>query len=225
MMATEPRGFVKGTLQLGRLLLFGIKLQLLWLWYTLRGGIVLGFFPALASCVKLLLRRLEAPDAERFSGEEAHLSNLNREFAAFWRQSFAAMNGIGYLSGGVLLALLVDLAVNRAFIRSAPLHYGLIVLLVAGLIYLLYVLTVFGRYQLGFWQYFRQAFVISVAKPVDTLAILLGTVAATALLVLFPALSLFAIVPLYLTPVVWFSLHACRYVEAVIQVAAENGEG
>ncbi|WP_262315799.1 DUF624 domain-containing protein [Lacticaseibacillus parakribbianus] len=222
MMGAEPRGIVKLTFKLGQVLLFGIKLQLLWWWWTLRGGIVLGAFPALASCVKLLLRRLESTEDDRFGGEAAQLGAMNREFGLFWRQSFKDANGIGFISGGAIVLLMLDLAVNRVLIRSAVLQYGLIVLLVAALIYLMYILTVFGRYQLSFWQYFRQAFVISVARFTDTLAILVGTMVATALVVLFPALSLVALVPLYLTPVVWFSLHACRYVEAVIKVASDH---
>ncbi|MFD1430350.1 hypothetical protein [Lacticaseibacillus mingshuiensis] len=224
MHTTEPRGIVKFSLNLGTILLFAIKVQVLFLAYTLRGAIVAGVFPALASAVKILLRRFEAggKPMAHFTGPTATFKALNTEFGGFWRASFKEANALLYLDFGVLAVLWLDLGVNRVLIKSAPLQYGLIVLLVMAMIYTLYILTIYGRYELHFWQYFRQAFVISIAHFSDTLAILVGTVVATALLTLFPALSLVALVPLYLTPMVWFSLHACQYVETVIGSAAHE---
>lgn len=219
MLNTKPRGIVKVSLDLGNLLLFGLKLQLLWLWFTLRGGVLLGIFPALASCTKLLMRRLTRTGSasERFNGEQEKFGPLNQEFKQFYQQSFWEINGIGYLGTAVAAILLLDLAVNRQFLHATWLQYGLVVLLFMLLIYWLYIFAIYARYQLSFWQYFRQAWIISLAKFLNTLAIGVGVVLVTALLVLFPILTIVALVPLYLTPMVWFSYRSCTFVEAVIQ--------
>lgn len=218
MQRMEPRGIVRYTLILGKILLLGLKLQFLWLIYTFRGLIILGIFPAIASCVKLLERRFNATDGllAQLTDNKLSWSVLNREFKEFYQQSFWEINAIGYLGGLISTTLIVDLAVNRTFIKSAALQYGLIVLLLMVMIYWLYVFTIYGRYQLSFWQYFRQSLIISIAKFTNTLAILVGTILVTVLLVTFPILTLTALVPLYLTPMIWFSLHSCLAVEAVI---------
>lgn len=217
-MKTEPRGIVKLTIDLGYLLVFGLKLQLLWLWFTIRGFVVLGFFPALASCAKLLIRRLTRTDDwhNRFAGSNERFAPLYQEFQNFYQTSFWEFNGISYLGAILMALLLVDFAVNRSFLHSTWLQYGLIVLLAMTLIYWLYILTIYARYQLTFWQYFRQAWIISIAKFSNTLAIALGIVLITALIVLFPVLSIIALIPLYLTPLIWFSYRSCLFVEAFI---------
>ncbi|ERL65725.1 DUF624 domain-containing protein [Schleiferilactobacillus shenzhenensis] len=219
----EPRGIIRLSVKVGQILLLGVKLQLLFLLFALRGAVVLGVFPALAACAKLILRRMEKrPDevGALFGTARDTWPALYAEFRTFYQQAFWEMNGIGYLGLLAVAALVVDLAVNQAFLHSAVLQWGLIVLLVGVLSYWLYVLTIYARYQLHFWQYFRQALIISVAHFTNTLAIVIGSVAATALLVLFPALSLVALVPLYLTPTVWFSYQSCQRVEAVMHYAA-----
>lgn len=112
--------------------------------------------------------------------------------------------------------LVADLIVNQNVIHSPIVQYGLIVLLIMVFTYWLYVFTIYARYALHFWQYFRQALVISVAKFSNTLAIIMGSILATVVLVVFPALTFVALVPLYLTPMIWFSYRSCLHVEAVM---------
>ena len=222
-MMNEPRGIIWLSVRVGQTLLLGTKLQVLFILFTLRGGLVLGLFPALATCTKVILRRLAAKPADAgalFGDPRDTWPALYQEFRQFYRQSFWEVNGIGYLGVLAVVVLVIDLAVNAAFLRSAPLQYGLIVLLILVLSYWLYVLTIYGRYNLRFWQYFRQALIISVARFTNTLAIIVGSVLATVLLVIFPALSLIALVPLYLVPTVWFSYQSCLHVEAVLHYAA-----
>lgn len=65
-----------------------LQLHLLWVLWTLRGGVVLGVFPATAA-VHAVLRR----DALR--GEDDHRP-LRAEYAAFWRAELAPANRLGY---------------------------------------------------------------------------------------------------------------------------------
>ncbi|MCI1686814.1 DUF624 domain-containing protein [Schleiferilactobacillus harbinensis] len=220
----EQRGIIKLALKAGQTLLLGIKLQFLFLLFTLAGGIVLGIFPALAASAKIILRRIVEPaDAtdSMFGDRRNTFAALYQEFRQFYRQSFWEFNGIGFIGAAAVGVLLVDLAVNKAWLHSPMIQYGLIVLLIMAMLYWLYAFTIYARYSLRFWQYFRQTLIISVAKISNTLAIIISSILATGLLVIFPMLTFVALVPLYLTPVVWFSYQSCQHVEAVMQHAAE----
>ncbi|MCI1686808.1 YesL family protein [Schleiferilactobacillus harbinensis] len=215
----QPRGIIKLSLKTGQALLLGIKLQALFILFTLLGGVVLGVFPALATCTKIILRRLthKADTTDSMFGDQRNtFPALYHEFWQFYRQSFWEINGIGYIGALAIAVLVADLIVNQNVIHSPIVQYGLIVLLIMVFTYWLYVFTIYARYALHFWQYFRQALVISVAKFSNTLAIIMGSILATVVLVVFPALTFVALVPLYLTPMIWFSYRSCLHVEAVM---------
>lgn len=218
----HERGVIKLTLLVGQKLLLGIKLQILFIAFSLLGGVVLGVFPALATCSKILLRRMtdkKDPSDALFGAKKDQFKLLGTEFWQFYRQSFWEINGICYLGLLISAVLIFDLAVNQRLIHSTTIQYGLVVLLIMLLSYWMYVLTIYARYDLHFWQYFRQALIISIAHFSDTLAIILGSVVVTTILVVFPVLTFIAIIPLYLTPMVWFSLQSCLHVEAVMTYA------
>lgn len=77
-----------------------LKLHLLWLLHTLRGGVVLGVFPATAAVHEVLRRDL-------MSGDVAERHGLRAEFDAAWRANLRGANVLGYaltLLWAVLLA-------------------------------------------------------------------------------------------------------------------------
>ncbi|ERL64784.1 hypothetical protein L248_0561 [Schleiferilactobacillus shenzhenensis LY-73] len=141
---------------------------------------------------------------------------MHREFKTFYWDSFWEINGIGWIGLALIGLLLLDLSVNRTFIHSLVVQYILVVLLILALSYLMYLFTIYARYQLRFWQYFRQAFIISVARFSNTLATILATFLVGVLITSIPVLAFLVLVPLYLTPIVWFTYQSCIHIEAVI---------
>jgi len=92
--------------RLGRLGLRLLWLHLLWCAWTLRGGILLGAFPATAA-VHAVLRsderhRLGDPEVE------LELRGVRAQFRAYFRQEFAAANRLGLTLAAVWALLLVD---------------------------------------------------------------------------------------------------------------------
>lgn len=109
----------------------GLRLFLLhvyWIGYTLRGGVVLGAFPATAAVYAVLRQDLLHPGAD--DGERG---SLRQEFSRAWTREFGAANRLGY-TFAVLWALLVgDYRLLNAFElgAAAPVVAGLLWLLMA----------------------------------------------------------------------------------------------
>ncbi len=74
--------------------------------WTLRGGVVLGAFPATAA-VYAVVRR-DVLHAARHGDHEAGRPRLRQEFGAFWRQELVAANTVGYGVAAIWAVLLVD---------------------------------------------------------------------------------------------------------------------
>ncbi|UFU06658.1 YesL family protein [Ruania halotolerans] len=88
---------------------FGLRLlclHVLWLAWTLRGGVVFGIFPA-TSAVHGVLRD-DARFARQHPDDWPPLRGLRARFAQLWRAEFAAANRLGTLLGVIWAVLLVD---------------------------------------------------------------------------------------------------------------------
>ncbi|SDE49562.1 YesL family protein [Glycomyces harbinensis] len=81
--------------RLGGLGLRLLCLHLLWLAWTLRGGVVLGVFPATAALHGVLRKDARLAAANR--DEAPAPAGLRAEFGALWRREFAAANRLGAL--------------------------------------------------------------------------------------------------------------------------------
>lgn len=202
---------------LGEQILLGIKLQLLFLIGFLAGGIILGFFPALTATMKILLRRFSEP--ARDNPRQNQLNPLWHEYWTYYRHVFWQVNGISAMTVAVTAIVVLDFAVNRLYLKSAVIQFVLVVLSVLGLLFWIYLYPVYNRYQLTFWQYFRQTAIIALSNIRYSLATFAALSGATAIFTLFPALLTLAIVPLYLTPIVWFIYQACAHVEMKVNYA------
>lgn len=88
--------------RLGRLALRLVGLQLLWCWWALRGGVVLGVFPATAG-LHGVLRDLE----RRVDDAEPGWRELRTAFAAHARRERSSANRLGALLVGVWAVVLV----------------------------------------------------------------------------------------------------------------------
>ena len=81
--------------RLGRLGLRLLCLHLLWLAWTLRGGVLLGVFPATAALYGVL--REDTRFGIAHPDEQPALTGLRTRFGELWRREFAAANRLGAL--------------------------------------------------------------------------------------------------------------------------------
>ena len=125
------KGLVKTSYTVGEFLLTLIKLQFYWIVFTLKGGIILGIFPATALVIDYYL--------QSFNHTPFTLSyqSLNQKWRAYLKET----NILGYLMTGVLAVLYLDLRISQHFIGSTFLHFFLIFLAMFSFWYLFICVT------------------------------------------------------------------------------------
>ncbi|MET9250394.1 DUF624 domain-containing protein [Nonomuraea sp. NPDC003709] len=140
-----------------------LKLHLLWIVWTLAGGVVLGVFPATAAVYGVI------------RGELLH-SAAPREFRRLWRQEFRTANVVGYVFAAAWVVLLLD----RRLLESADL--GVVEPLLGALLWLV---TLFvscmtaniwilaAHFDEGPGALVRRSAILVLARPVQALVTLL----------------------------------------------------
>lgn len=81
-------------------------LHLLWLFWTVRGGVVLGAFPATAALIASIRKDVMAE--QRGEADEYAIRPSWSFFAAIWRREFGAANRLGWLLSAGWTLLLID---------------------------------------------------------------------------------------------------------------------
>ena len=158
-------------------------LNLLWIGFTLVGFVIFGFFPATVAMFSVIRQWLRG---------RTDLPLFRYYFQAF-RAEFFKANGYGLLImllGLIVYADLIFLSVNPSpnrLLFQVPLY---LFLLFASLT-LLYLYPVYVHYKLDFFKIIKQAFLIMLIHPFQTIAMVLGI--ATTMLVMYfiPALIIF----------------------------------
>ena len=197
-------GIMKISYKVGQTLLTLIKLQLYWLLFTLKGGIILGLFPATTVVLDYSLQVFnKKPFALKYDV-------LNEK----WKQYFKDTNILGFVMLLIVAVLYVDLRISQHFIKSVIIHYFLIFLLIIAFGTFIYVFPSYIRYDMPTLKHIKQAFLLLITNIFDVIAIALGLWLVTALIVFIPVLSLVAFIPLLTIPIAWFSLISMKKIEA-----------
>jgi len=187
---------------------FFVKTQLLWLMYTLKGGIVFGLFPATYTIIHLLLdiffKQLETDE----------LSGLSQQYSTIYARYFKKSLALGYTISAGLILIIVDLAISRLIIQNSVVHAFLGIILIICFGTSCYLFPSIYRYDLPAAAHIRQAFFLFMSSPAETVAMILGAIIATGLIVAVPVLGLLAAVPLYFLPICWFAFRAIKKIES-----------
>lgn len=201
----EMKGIIKGSYVLGQTIIDGLYLQLLFILYTLKGAVLFGFFPALAAVFQVIYL---------FFVRGKEYVKIREEYGLFYRKYFKMSNYLGYTMLAVGGFLTFDLQVNKTYVQSAIVHYGLILLFILFLGTCLFVFPALCRYELTYKQYLRQAVTLFFTNLTEAIAMLVGTFVIMAIYVGIPILLVIAGVPLIIVPVMWFALQGMKKTEA-----------
>jgi len=144
-----------------------LVLHLLWIAWALRGGIVLGVFPATAAVLDVVRR-----DAMR-GADDPGRDTVRREVAAAWRRELVPANVLGWTVTGAWALLLLDRRVLGAVDLGAagPVVAGLLtVLTVVAFVVTAALPTLASHFAEGPLRLVRRALVLVVARPGHALA-------------------------------------------------------
>lgn len=171
----------KWYMRLGTLGFNLIYLNLLWIAFTLLGGIVFGIFPATAALFAVVRKMiLEDEDASVFP-----------EFIAHFKASFKTSNLIGYAGSFIGLFLLIDFRIIQSMSHESVQVLLFNLILIIGIFYLiamLYIFPVYVHFDLKWKEYFRYACILTIARPFQTIMLAAFVAAVVYLYILVPAL-------------------------------------
>lgn len=179
-------------------------MQFLFFLHTVMGVVMLGFFPALMSCVNLLYQWM-------FFGKDDLV--LVKAYRDFYNKYFWESNRLGLVVVLIGLVLYVDYQVSVAYIGSAFIHGIILFLIGVFVVTMCYLPVVFVRYNLKLLQYLWQSLMLAVSSPFQTIAQVICLLILYYVLVSVPFVTMFFGVPLLLLPIVWFSSQGIRSVE------------
>ena len=191
----------------GTFLVLLLKLQFLWLLTLLKGGIILGFFPATVTICQFFLFLLTNQEIPQ------ELASWYKETAK--RQS-KAINRLSFSYSGILLFLWFDLQIAAHFLQHSFVHLSLLLFVSLFILAGFYLLPCFLRYQLTFSQYFTRVFLLMFLNPFQTLAMIVSNILTSALVFWCPLFYLLAI-PLFLFPISFFTFQAMQRGESLVR--------
>ncbi|KIL52147.1 YesL family protein [Jeotgalibacillus soli] len=160
--------FIRGAYTFCKALTHLFYINLLWIAFTLLGGVVLGFMPSTVALYTV---------ARKFLTGEDDIPIFKTFWKAF-RSEFLRSN----LMGSLLLAGSLLWYVDFIIFRGMDSGFSQIlsqVMIVIGFIYfilLLYIFPVYVHYDKKFFQYFKMALMIGLLQPMSLMLMLVGTV-------------------------------------------------
>ncbi len=179
-------------------------INILWLLFTIVGLVIFGLFPATVAMFTIVRKWIRK-------------ENNVKIFSVFWivfRTEFIKANGFGLLF--ILIGYILYYDFTFLQLNDGKLVYLLpvfIFILVSYAVTLLFFFPVFVHFDLRFFQYIKQSFLIAITSPIETLLI-----AVSIILIYFAITLLPGMIPLFSGSVIavaitWTSFKAFRRIE------------
>ncbi|CDQ38391.1 MULTISPECIES: YesL family protein [Virgibacillus] len=196
-------GFIKLLYDFGNWLYKVAYLHFLWLLFTALGFVIFGITPATTALFAILHSWFER-DIDK---------PTMKHFFSIYKEKFKVSNGLGVvllLIGGFLY---FDISISHDYIQSFYLHSLLLIISSFYIIILLYIFPILSRYNLKFHQYVKQAFLIALAQPLETIAMIISLILLFYFFSYLPIMLFFAGSSIIATPLMWLAKRACVLVE------------
>ncbi|MCT8137059.1 YesL family protein [Anaerobacillus sp. CMMVII] len=157
-----------------------VYVNVLWIIFTLLGGVVFGIMPATVALFTLLRKWLRGDDQIK----------VCRFFWQTYKSGFIKSNVLGFILIFIGIVLFFDIKFFQQldggiFQVLEYLMYGLVILY---LVILMYIFPVFTHYDVSYWQYLKHALFIGITKPFKTIVIAFGLIGIYFLLNFMPGL-------------------------------------
>lgn len=204
----EPKkkstGFMSFIQVFGEFIYEFFLIQLLVLLNTLRGGVILGFFPALGATYNYFFNVFIDHEIAKPVG---------KKFNQSWKKHFKKANQVGYSLLAIFAFLYVDLRINEQFIQSPTVHTLLLIVLFLSVFITTYTFTILVGHSLTYKAIFKQSFFVALSSPMYTFAAIIGLVLIYELMKFFSFLAVFFGAPLLVLPIAWFTFKGLEKIE------------
>ncbi|WP_408006956.1 YesL family protein [Pseudalkalibacillus sp. A8] len=200
---TIINGLFKWVYDMGNWLAKVMYLHFLWLIFTLLGLGVFGISPATAALFSVIHKWLE---------EDFDIP-IFKNFYSVYKSDFLKSNSLGFILIGLGIFLYVDMNISQQYIKSFYVHLFLLIIIFLYMLTILYFFPVFVRYELKFFLYFKQSFYVALARPLETVAMIICLFLLFYLFRFLPILLFFAGSSIIAYPLAWFAFRAFVQIE------------
>ena len=174
-------------------------LNILWLLFTLAGLFLFGLFPSTAAMFFVV--------RNWFTGKQD--VSIWKTFWRFYRGNFVRLNGFSLLFFGFIFFLYYDFSFIQ--LNQGKLDFLFPILMLITLMFTMtsiYFFPTYVHFELKYFQYIKQSFLIAVVSPLESISIVLSIAALYFIVTLFPG-----IIPLFTGSVLayiitWLSFRA-----------------
>lgn len=178
----QLNGAFKWIFDMGNWLFKFIYLHTLWVTFSILGLVVFGIFPATAGVFAVVRKWLE-------EGEDIPVFQT---FFQAYKSVFLQANGLGYIMTALGLFFAYDFMISREHIGSILIHGFLIFILLLFVLVVCYIFPVYVRYDLRFFLYIKQSLLVALARPLESIGMLLSLLLLYYILILLPFLFVMA---------------------------------
>ncbi|WP_202077711.1 YesL family protein [Caldalkalibacillus salinus] len=188
--------------------------NLLWILFTLCGLIILGFFPATAAMFaitrKWIMGEVEVP--------------VFRSFLEYYKRDFLKSNTLGLVLIIIGTILIVDLRFFRETLSGLTqlLYYPFLTITFFYLLMLFYVFPTFVHYDIKNFQVLKNALIIMIMNPVQTIMMVVGVFAFYYVMLTIPGLIPFFSGSVLAYVMMWFSYTAFTKVQQKKEAMAQQ---
>lgn len=159
-----------------------VYINVLWILFTLAGGIIFGIFPATVAMFSVMRKWMNKE-------EEPHTFRM---FLKYFKREFLKSNLLGMILITIGLFLYIDAKLIPAF--EGILKYVLLgSYATVGIFYLLvllYIFPFFVHYENSMFQYFKSILLIGVSYPFRTLLMGVSIISILFICFVFPAIAI-----------------------------------
>ncbi|MCK0473590.1 YesL family protein [Halalkalibacter sp. APA_J-10(15)] len=211
-------GFITYFYRFGDYFMVLLYVNLLWICFTLLGGIIFGWAPSTTAMFAVLRKRIMEKNEPIFS-----------EFWKVYRQEFLRTNGLGFIALVVAYILAVNIqyfAVETAWLFVAV-RYMIIAIMIITAIMLLYVFPLLVHYETTLYNHIKNSLFLTIYQPIRTVVTVGLCLLVVQILAIFPVFIPFFGVSLFAFVVMWTTYYTFRHVERrqkEIQAELENQE-
>ncbi|WP_079527742.1 YesL family protein [Halobacillus hunanensis] len=188
-------------------------LQVLWIVFTVLGLGVFGLFPATTAAFSIMRNWiLGNPDTSTL-----------KSFTHYFKAEFWKSNRLGIFVTMIIFLICLNIYYIQWSSTFTWTYIPLFSFMLISLLWLMYLFPVFVHFELPIFQSLKNAFLIMLISPVQSLWMVLSLISFAVIVRYLPALGFIFGISSYSFITMWLSLHTFRKVDHI--KAARNSNG
>ncbi|MGY0691431.1 YesL family protein [Virgibacillus sp. FSP13] len=177
--------------------------NLLWILFSLMGGIVLGFFPATVAMFAVIRKWIKGnPDIP-----------IMKSFWEFYKADFWKSNRLGLFIIGIATIIGIDIFYIKINNSLAWTYIPLFAFMLIFVLYYFYIFPAFVHYDMKVRGILKNAFLIMLISPINSFLMIISLVSIYLIMRSIPALAFIFGGSVYAFITMWFCYNAFRKVE------------